>query len=1709
MFQLREQLITDFAEYIQSFLKVRDEGIREWVESELNAGALWPEPLLALNPTFRQGPLVDELVEQKFLHPQCGAIFRRGKTEATPTGVPLRLFRHQEQALHKAQAGRNYVLTTGTGSGKSLSYILPIVDRVLKEGTGKGVRAVVVYPMNALANSQLGELEKYLSVSGGKPPVSFARYTGQEKMAERDQITQNPPDIILTNFMMLELMLSRPYEKALIDAMSDLKFLVLDELHTYRGRQGADVALLIRRLRERTGAPHMQCVGTSATMATEGTSAARRQAVASVAAKLFGDEVSSEDVISETLVRLSAELDLSSTAAVEALRSSLGKPVTTSVQGFREHPLTRWLEGTVGLTRNDEGELVRAQPSALKGPEGVAGRLAQDVDVSIEQAERAIQDHLLAASRLDPDPITGMRPFAFRLHQFLSPGVGIFATIAEADERFLSLDGQRTAPDNPSRVLFPLAFCRSCGQHYYLVTRGTDEGGTATVVPRRLSETAAQDDTVAGFLFLPDEKGFPDLDSLVPEDWMEESKGGPRVKKAKKKCLPTRLQVSANGAVGAGTDAWFLESPFCLCVQCRESFSPREGDISKLSVLGLQGRSTATTTLSLSTLAYLRLSDEVSEGARKLLSFTDNRQDASLQAGHLNDFVEVGTLRSAIYAAAKTYGSEGIPHDEITLEVERQLGLEQDEYAAQPSNLPSQLNARRKALRDVFGYRVYRDLRRGWRINAPNLEQVGLLKIEYPDLSFICASESYWQGTHQALLQASPQVREAICRNLLERLRKRLAIRVRYLTADDQEVIRNASLSLLKEPWGLSEDEASRLDPAAYAWLIPSHSSDERSDLLLTPRSAFAHFLRQPTTFKGKVTGLKSDDLMKITENLLSILGGEAALVSVVHPRKGETAYQLNAEAFRWVAIEPSDEHRRTHNAFFERFYRERAAQLKGMYAREHTAQVPSDERERREGDFRAGRLPILFCSPTMELGVDISDLNVVNMRNVPPTPANYAQRSGRAGRSGQPALVYTYCTAGSPHDQYYFRRQEQMVAGAVAPPRLDVANEDLVRAHVHAIWLGHSSLDLGQSLADVVLDVSGEDPTLALRAEVLDRLNNQTLRDRAHADAEQMLAAIETELARTTWYSDTWLEGVIGQIKLSLDLACDRWRTLYRSARAQQAAQNRAILDNTFTEVQRAIAKRLRAEAENQMALLKDVSSAALSDFYVYRYLASEGFLPGYNFPRLPLSAYLPGRRGRSDYLSRPRFLAISEFGPGAVVYHEGSRYVVDRVMLPAGSLQEGGQLMTTVARLCSSCGYLHDGPDAATVDLCERCEKPLTAEAELDNLFRLESVNLRRRDRITCDEEERMRQGYELRTGLRFKGKAGEEQCVRADILLDGEPLARLTYAQAATIWRVNVGWNRRRNKELLGYTLDYEKGRWVSSEQDGANALMEESGSELSKKTQRVIPYVEDRRNALIFEWCAPLSLAQSASLQAALKSAIQAVYQLEDSELAAEPLPSSDCRQCLLFFEAAEGGAGVLHRLLDDSQAIQRVARAALELCHYHPETLEDERRHPRAKTDCSTACYDCLMSYGNQRDHPSLDRREIVDLLAALRDASVEASSGPEPRAFKLKRLLSLCGSELERSWLQLLEDKGLTLPTYAQHRIESCKTQPDFAYLHGATKIAVYVDGPPHDYPERQKRDAEQELALICAGWIVHRFHHLDDWEQVVRSNPSVYGEWR
>lgn len=1720
VFELRNHLIEDYSSYISSFIHIRDPKIRSYVDEQIESGLLWPESLVQLNPAFEPGHWVDELVDEGLLHPTCKSIFRR-KTEEDPYGNPFRFHKHQEDAIRTAQSGKNYVLTTGTGSGKSLAYVVPIVDYVLKHGSGRGTQAIIVYPMNALANSQLGELRKFISLGfpDRKGPVTFARYTGQENDEEKQRIMSNPPDILLTNYVMLELILTRPEErKTLVNAAQGLRFLVLDELHTYRGRQGADVAMLIRRVRNILNTTALQCIGTSATLSSSGGLQQQRKDISEVASRLFGDKVSPEHIIGETLRRSTKSVEVQDSTWLEALRQRILSPVLVpqTTNEFANDPLASWIETNLGLSTNlESGILVRAKPRTLRGNGSAAQLLSDLTGLREDQCLAALTSTLLAGYGI-PHPETGMPIFAFRLHQFISRGDTVYSSLESESNRYITVHGQKFVPNDRGRALFPLVFCRECGQEYYLVRRIRDrQTDVNQFITREFADRSDEEAGEAGYFYLSTEDPWlPDnLLERVPEDWLEERNDELRVRTTQRKHLPETHRVDTLGQLSDdGLPVQFIAGKFRFCLHCGTSYNPRQGsEFSKLTQLSSGGRSTDTTILSLSLIRNLRHDLSLLPKARKLLSFTDNRQDASLQAGHFNDFVEIALLRSAIYKAAQDASTQGISHDVLTQKVFYALGLDFRLYATDPDVRFAQKAETERALREVLGYRIYRDLKRGWRITSPNLEQCGLLKIRYTALDEVCSAEDIWQNAHPALVGASPETRLRVSKVLLDYMRRELAIKVDYLHPAHQETLKQLSSQKLRAPWAMDENE--RLEHAAVLFPRPRRAHEEYlGNIFLSARGGYGQFLRRRTNFPEYHGKLSLDEAQEIIQQLLEALriGGLVEIVEEAKQADEAHGYQIPASALIWLAgdgktpfHDPIRVPRQSHeggrtNQYFVDFYKQVSADLHGLEAHEHTAQVPSEIREARETDFREGKLPILYCSPTMELGVDISELNSVNMRNVPPTPANYAQRSGRAGRSGQPALVFTYCTMGSPHDQYYFKRPGLMVAGAVTPPRLDLTNEDLLRAHIHSIWLAESGLSLGVSLKDL-LDLSGDEPTLRVLDFVQDALDSENVRNRAFKRAKAVLSTIEAELQKVDWYSDTWLEGVLNHIPLSFDLACKRWRSLYRAAKGQQKAQQKIIDDISRPVRDRDQAKRLRQEAESQIELLTDTENLIQSDFYSYRYFASEGFLPGYSFPRLPLSAFIPGRRIRGDkdeFLSRPRFLAISEFGPRSIVYHEGSRYIINKVNLPVADSGDG--LSTNRAKQCPTCGYFHpivggDGPDR-----CERCNSML--DRPLTSLFRLQNVSTRRRDRISSDEEERMRQGFELQTAIRFQEtQAGEFSAQSAKLLKDGTQIARLTYAGAATLWRINLGWRRRSNPNQLGFVLDIERGYWAKE-----NDQQDDPDDPISSRTMRVIPYVEDTKNSLLFEPLAALTSSQMASLQAALKAAIQVKYQLEDNELSAEPLPSASERRMILLYESAEGGAGVLRRLLDDPRAFAEVAQTALELCHFNHLTGEDLKRAPDAPEDCEAACYHCLMSYYNQMEHRLLDRQAIkdllVDLMATVAGISPSAVSRPE----HLKRLQNLCQSDLERDWLNFIEQHNLNLPSHAQKLIEGCSTRPDFLYEKDCA--AIYVDGSHHFYEERKARDAANTDCMEDMGYTVIRFGLLEDWKKVISKYPNIFG---
>ena len=1818
-FDLRDRLVSDYRDYTRSFIKIRDPRIKGFVDGVLDAEGFWPEPLLQLNPTFRSGGTIDDLVAEGVLHEECSRIFRTAKSDTDHLGKPLLLHRHQREAILQATEGRSFVLTTGTGSGKSLAYIVPIADHVLRRGSGQGIRAIVVYPMNALANSQDEELGKFLckGYPEGRPPVRFARYTGQERGAAREAIRSDPPDILLTNYMMLELLLTRSEDRALVRAAQGFRFLVFDELHTYRGRQGADVAMLIRRCRHALGnggasgdraasGRGIVCIGTSATMASGGGSEEQRREVAEVSQALFGVGFTPEQVIGETLERATPEIDAADPAIRDAIRKAVvsDEEPPSDYESFRARPLASWIESTFGVREEaGTGRLVRQTPRRLGGDGESIGRdhgdpgggrqlsAASELAALVGAASpRAAPENgagapspLMDAGVADTGPRrcavvlrrwllrgAGLRSessrfalFAFRLHQFLTRGDTVWASLEPEGRRHLEIAKKAAKPGEPDKPLFPLVFCRHCGAAYYRVrvaAPAADAHGQPILLPREDRREDGDDGSQDAYLYLDGEAPWPRasgpaLLARLPDALKETTaRGVERVRPSARRDVPEPVFADPAGRIvpeGEGAPAALIRSSFLFCLEpsCGVAYTrTQRSERFKLATLGVDNRSTATTILAVRSLIELQRDRGLTPEARKLLSFTDNRQDASLQAGHFNDFVQVALLRSALYRACRQAhpqgqthapaSAQGLRHGDLSRHVFDAMNPRFEDYAADPEVRGPARQSTRDALRRVLEYFLYRDLERGWRVTAPNLEDCGLLRFEYEGFDGedgLLAETELWEsgfsvqesrGSRRfveapaALRRAPAEARREIVRTLLDLLRRSLAVKVDVLDPRKQHDLVEQTKPRLLEGTVWHLDDERELTGSVVAWPRPGRRGDERGGLFISSYGAYGQYVkrtlaphpsqRSPSLRFGRA---ETDEVIRFLFLALKRYG----IVEQVRSGRdgGDPGYQLNADALRWLPGDgegrPLDRTRLLEegglpaevNRYFVECYR-RFVDLRGVLeAREHTAQVMPEDRQEREERFRTGTLPLLFCSPTMELGVDIAQLNLVNLRNVPPTPANYAQRSGRAGRGGQPALVFTYCAGRSPHDQYFYREPAQMVAGTVAPPRIDLRNRDLVRSHVHAIWMEGARPDLGRTLT-TVLDLDPANGTLPLpvKRALADELRSPVHRDAARARAEAVIAEIRPELERTAWFHAGWVDQALDRIERSFDAACERWRSLYRAAVRQRELHHRIIGDHSRPEAERNHSARLRAQAESQIRLLTEAEGIYEGDFYSWRYFATEGFLPGYNFPRLPISAYVPGRRrrrGRDEFISRPRFLAVSEFGPRALIYHEGARYRVSRVNLDFGSdaIEDTHRLPTDTMKRCERCGYAHlQAGEAHLAEVCDRCGEALDTPSRIDHLVRMQNVSLRHAQRITCDEEERQRFGYHLVTAYRFPEVNGRPDRKDAEVRAGGACVLTLSYGDATDLYRVNLGWTHQDGSQPRGFNLDLERGYWSRNQAD----VEDRDDAAAEGRIARVTPFVRDTRNALVMRFePAARAAPEMASLQAAFKQAIQRHFQLEPRELSCEAMPSPRERREILFYEASEGGAGVLRQLAEAPAVLAALARRALAICHYDPDTGED-----RAADRCGRACYECLLDYGNQPDHRILDRALIRDLLADLVRSECRPAGGAGSRAERLAALRKRCDSRLEQRWLDAVESLGLRLPSDAQYAIPGHYTRPDFFYRE--ENAAIYVDGPPHDAPDQAREEEAATRTLIEAGYIVLRFHHGADWPAVFRRHPDLFG---
>jgi hypothetical protein len=494
----------------------------------------------------------------------------------------------------------------------------------------------------------------------------------------------------------------------------------------------------------------------------------------------------------------------------------------------------------------------------------------------------------------------------------------------------VTLDGQVFDPQDRAARLYPTLFCRRCGEEYHACLLA-ERDGRHLVVARSIDESPLNDEDRAdraGYLVPEPQDGrefrFDGTVDAYPESWTSNG----RIKSDRRAFQPEHLTVAADGTIGAdGCAAWFIPGKFRFCLACGDQPAAGAREINKLAGLSVEGRSSATTLLVSSALRWMNLpASPLPTDRRKLLGFTDNRQDAALQAGHFNDFQFVTLLRAAILRVVTAAGPDGLAEDEFGRRVQAALGFvainrkRRAEWMADPNAVGvSQIEAER-TLGRVLTYRVWNDQRRGWRFINPNLEELGLVRASYVALDELASDDAAFVHAPAELRGASAETRRSALRILLDALRHGLAITADALDQGTVDAIADAAGQSLREPWAMSRQEKPRTT-AALIVRAPSRTDTRAADETLIvrggPRSRLARDLGRAELWGQRIGGTA---YVNVLEALL-----EAAetyqLVRRVPTRFDVEGWRLAANAVRLLSAEGRVDGRDP-NPYFVALYR-------------------------------------------------------------------------------------------------------------------------------------------------------------------------------------------------------------------------------------------------------------------------------------------------------------------------------------------------------------------------------------------------------------------------------------------------------------------------------------------------------------------------------------------------------------------------------------------------------------------------------------------------------------------------------------------------------------------------------------------------------------------------------------------------------------------
>ncbi len=1722
IFENLKLLQNSYRDYVFTFQRFKNPKIKEWVHKKIDKGTLlWKEPFIQLNRRYKLGEGLDEFIQNGIIHNKCKRIFSLDPKEED--SEPIKPYQHQSESLKIIfEKNQNTIITTGTGSGKSFCFGIPIVSKCLelKEQGVQGIKAVIVYPMNALANSQYDDFAERLHGSG----LKIALYTGDTKnnpeeaiqylkeSAERDpydseilsreEIQNNPPDILLTNYVMLDLILTRFEDRKLfpIHHKGVLEFLVIDEIHTFSGKKGADLACLLRRLKERTGTTgKVRCIGTSATVqSAEGETA--QDLITEFAENTFGEEFLSENVVGESFIPLTVDVEtklppISSDLQEKIINFDSTIDSTASIiQSLLDDSSIEKIKDELFL-----GEKLLTHPAVLFLDEELSKKPQSLTDLTTKYNEKyrknasetLCRDELLAVllagtvvKIIIEDQITSI--FTLKLHTFFSQGRTMMSCITKNGPHIHD-KGEVSCSTCAQRGLeafnFPMHFCRSCGQEYY----GIEISDNNELLPCDME--SVEEETETGYVFIPTKE---DEEWDIPGEWLTDTG---KVNKAFEENIPQEIdfcptcnKISSDCNHSDKFKVYKIPKPLLFCPSCGVFYDRRPREFSKLFSFSTVGRSTGTDILVSQMLGGLPANQ------RKVIAFSDSRQDAALQSAHLNHLHKLIHFRRGMYHALV---DEGITVDNSKAIFLGEIGPKIYAAYERAEVMPNFRGTER-----IFGtsdtliskYQKYlhftaiNDIVDPARRNQQNLEDVGLIKITYDGLNDVAAYSSFYEEIPE-LNQLSLLSRADFLSGFLDIFRRQKMIHHRFLKYYEfrNEVIEQLNEDVLPDvknfgdrPNGYSDDAKNVRNLARVYRLTASQSRLvywAKKILNVSQERAKEIVLEVVTIFINPKVEFLIEHKIKRVGRILMIPSG-VIRISAIESSKHLTCPKCNS-IYHFSEIRqclrskcPSlDEIDHSLN-YFRKLYTIKLDKAIQILAEEHSGQLEGDERRKIETRFREERNPlnVLVCTPTMELGIDIGALSAIYMRNVPPNASRYAQRAGRAGRKGQPSLITTFCGVGSakgPHDQYFYKYPDKIIAGKISPPRFSLDNEKLLKAHIHSIIIEKIEAKIpGKPEGMIRIDSDNpNEPLYSFYPDFVKELNNKI-----NASSIDIVNSIKrtfnAEIENINWFNEDFILEVTNNFVNELNVAFEYWRKEYKELHEEAEYISHTLIRHGKS--------RISQDSARYEAIIRKLQNMreGKKEFYTFRYLANNGFLPNYGFPTTVASlAFFE----REDDLTRDITIALSEFAPRNSVYYRGSRYIINS----ARPKKESQQLVLETILVCPKCQSIVYGPEARITDACNNCEISLEDVHPFEKCLKFPDMFAKKSTRITSEEEERRRLG----SNITYHYEKGDKP-LQYELKFQDTSKAILTYDHGARIIMLNQGTRTKTD----GFTICNACNKWLFGDKTIQKHYDPEASptdkcskhGEEEQLNRGIYLFTRNKHDVISFDFDLPTSIDSEKTenfyhtLKETLIQTIQISLDLSENEIDGFLSPHAvyEGLYRIVLFEKAEGGVGILRSLTNPNRFKEMVQRA-LELLHkYDPEDQA-----------CQIACYSCLLTFFNQRIHHLIDRRLVLPLLEKMTDIDIVKLDQIEANEIDIDELLEKCDSKFEKEVLLKIKELGLRIPDEAQKIIYD-KNKPvakaDFFFK---PNIVLFVDGPDHDKDYIKEDDERKRNELKGLGY--------------------------